>query len=259
MQDLKVTLIQTELYWQNVTANLSMLEEKIWTIQEENDLIILPEMFNSGFTMEASKVAEPMNLTTMKWMKQIASQRKAVVTGSYIVKEGGTFYNRLIWMRPNGEFDIYDKRHLFRMAGENEVFSSGKTRSIFEIKGWKICPVICYDLRFPVWLRNRNNEYDLLICIANWPASRSLAWKALLQARAIENLAYVAGVNRVGTDGKNIPYNGESSFFSPKGDILFSSDNKEQIKTMTFSKGDLDKFRKAFPAFMDADQFSIED
>jgi omega-amidase len=257
MQDLKVTLIQSELHWQNSGANLAMFEEKIWQIKGKTDLIILPEMFNSGFTMDAKSVAEPMNFTTFKWMKQMAEQTGAVVTGSFVVKEDNNFFNRLIWMQPNGEWDKYDKRHLFRMAKENDHFSAGNSRIIKELKGWKICPLVCYDLRFPVWSRNQNLEYDLLIYVANWPAVRVSAWDALLKARAIENLSYTIGVNRVGEDGNGIAYDGHSSVYGPKGESIFLKNDTEDISTITLSKSDLVDFRTKFPAQMDADRFEI--
>jgi omega-amidase len=257
MQDLKVTLIQSELHWQNSGANLAMFEEKIWQIKGKTDLIILPEMFNSGFTMDAKSVAEPMNFTTFKWMKQMAEQTGAVVTGSFVVKEDNNFFNRLIWMQPNGEWDKYDKRHLFRMAKENDHYSAGNSRLIKELKGWKICPLVCYDLRFPVWSRNQNLEYDLLIYVANWPAIRINAWDALLKARAIENLSYSIGVNRVGDDGNGIDYDGHSSVYGPKGESLFLKNDTEDISTITLSKSDLVDFRTKFPAQMDADRFEI--
>ena len=257
MQDLTITLIQTELYWENPVANRSMLEEKLWKIKGATDLIVLPEMFTTGFTMDAAKHAEPMNLTTFKWMKQQAAQTKAVVTGSYIVQESGKFFNRLIWMRPDGSFEWYDKRHLFRMAGEHHVYGSGSKKIVQEIHGWKICPLICYDLRFPVWSRNINLSYDLLIYVANWPEARSLPWQILLQARAIENLSFVAGVNRVGLDGNNIPYSGNSSIINFKGEISYTCNNKEDLHSETLSWSDLQAFREKFPAHLDADSFSF--
>jgi omega-amidase len=258
MQDLNVTLIQTELYWEDAAANLAMLEEKIWQIKDPTDLIILPEMFNSGFTMNAAAVAEPMNLTTFKWMKQQAAQTGAVVTGSFVVREDNKFYNRLVWMEPDGSYDYYDKRHLFRMAEEHQTYSAGNKRLIKTLKGWRICPMVCYDLRFPVWSRNRNNEFDLLIYVANWPASRSKPWDILLQARAVENLCYVAGVNRVGTDGKGIDYTGYSTVVNFKGDKLFIYDEGQAfIHTEVLDRESLEEFRKKFPAYLDADTFTI--
>ena len=279
MQDLSVTLIQTDLYWENPTANLANLEEKIAQISSPTDLIILPEMFNTGFTMNVKSVAEPMNFTTFKWMKQQAEKTKAVVTGSYIVKEGENCYNRLIWMRPDGSYETYDKRHLFRMGGENNNFSGGEKRLIVELKGWKICPLICYDLRFPIWSRQgftkeQSHEgtkaqsenmdvsdsqltYDLLIYVANWPAVRSKVWATLLQARAIENLSYCIGVNRVGEDGMGLHYNGNSAIIDFKGNQTFYQTDSEAICTQVLTKQDLEDFRTKFPAFLDADNFEI--
>ncbi len=257
MQDLKITLIQSDIHWENTGANLAMFEEKIWSIREQTDVIVLPEMFTTGFTMEAHRLAEPMNLTTFKWMKQLSAQTGAAITGSFIVKEKELYFNRLIWMQPDGSFFSYDKRHLFRMAGEHNVYSQGNQKVIINWKGWKIYPLICYDLRFPVWSRNRANEYDLLLYVANWPEARRLPWKSLLQARAIENLSYVAGLNRVGEDGKGILYAGESTIISPKGECLWQRENIEEIYTHTLNKQELNSFRSKFPADLDADIFEI--
>ncbi|UZR93910.1 amidohydrolase [Chondrinema litorale] len=257
MEDLKISLIQTELYWENIQANLSNLEEKIWEITEDTDLILLPEMFNTGFSMNAKALAEPMNLTTTKWMKQMAAQTKAVICGSFIAVEDGKYYNRLIWMQPDGNYSYYDKRHLFRMAKEELTFSAGSTKNVVELKGWKICPLICYDLRFPVWSRNLNNQYDLLLYVANWPAARESAWNALLPARAVENLCYVAGLNRCGEDGKNIPYQGDSQVVDFYGKKILDMENEEDIATITLSAERLEKYRKKFPAHLDADNFNL--
>ena len=284
MQDLSVTLIQTDLYWENPTANLANLEEKIAQISTHTDLIILPEMFNSGFTMNAKIVAEPMNLTTFKWLRQQAKKANAVVVGSFIVREDVHFYNRLIWMRPDGSFEKYDKRHLFRMGNEHLTFMGGKERLIVELKGWKICPLICYDLRFPVWSRQqaqshegtnaqseRNAEednsqltthnsqlsYDLLIYIANWPAARSQVWDTLLQARAIENQSYCIGVNRVGNDGMGLNYSGNSAVIDFKGNQLFYQKDLEVIHNQILNYQELIDFRNKFPAYLDADEFFI--
>ncbi len=257
MQDLKLALIQSDIYWQQKEANLAMFEEKIWQIDQPVDIIVLPEMFQTGFTMEHQGLSEPMNLTTFKWMKQMAAQKKAVVTGSYIVQEKGKVYNRLVWMQPDGLYKTYDKRHLFRMAEEDRYYAMGESRLLVEWKGWKICPLICYDLRFPVWARNRNLEYDLLLYVANWPAVRVSAWDALLKARAIENVSYSVGLNRVGEDGKGIAYNGHSGAYSPKGEVLAFSET-EEIIYLTLSKASLERFRTKFPAHLDADPFDIK-
>ncbi len=257
MEHLRLALIQSDIYWHQIDANLAMFEEKIWQINEPADIIVLPEMFQTGFTMEHEGLSEPMNLTTFKWMKQMAAQKNAAVTGSYIVKEGGKTFNRLVWMQPDGQYKTYDKRHLFRMADEHKHFAEGMDRLVVEWKGWKICPLICYDLRFPVWSRNVNLDYDLLLYVANWPAVRVNAWDTLLKARAMENVAYSVGLNRVGKDGKDIEYNGHTGAYSPKGEELaFSTD--EEIIHVTLSKESLDSFRKKFPAHLDADQFSIQ-
>jgi predicted amidohydrolase len=239
-----------------------MLEEQIFSLSEPTDLIVLPEMFTTGFTMDAQAVAEPMNLTTFRWLKQMAAQTRAVVTGSYVVKEKNSYFNRLIWMQPDGQFDSYDKRHLFRMAGEDGIYTAGEQRLIKEWKGWRICPLICYDLRFPVWSRNRTEAstdfaYDLLLYVANWPAPRRTAWNTLLQARAIENLSYVAGVNRVGEDGNGHVYTGDSALIDFKGDVLFRQTDREAIHQQTLSLDDLRTFREKFPANLDADAFTI--
>ncbi len=256
MQDLTVSLIQTELHWENTGANLAMLEEKIWQINQPADLIILPEMFNTGFSMKADALAEPMNFTTFKWMKQQAAQTGAVVTGSYIVKEDGKYFNRLIWMQPDGQWASYDKRHLFRMATEHDVYTPGSKKIVQEWKGWKICPLVCYDLRFPVWSRNTEN-YDLLLYVANWPAARVQAWDILLQARAVENLSYVAGVNRTGTDGNEVSYNGHSALYNFKGETVLACGEQQGIYTTTLSKDALAAFREKFPAHLDADRFTL--
>ena len=239
-----------------------MLEERIFNLPDPTDLILLPEMFTTGFTMDAHAVAEPMNLTTFRWLKQMAAQTGAVVTGSYVVQDKGKYFNRLIWMQPDGQFDTYDKRHLFRMAGEDSIYTAGTKRIIKEWKGWRICPLICYDLRFPVWSRNtsgQSNEfsYDLLLYVANWPAARRNAWNTLLQARAIENLSYVIGVNRTGTDGNGHPYTGDSAVIDFKGDVLCRHSDTEIIHQQTLSLDELRAFREKFPANLDADAFTL--
>lgn len=256
--DLKVALVQTDLYWENTTANLASLEEKIATITELVDIIVLPEMFSTGFTMNPASVAEPMNLTTTKWMQQVAAQTGAVVMGSFVAKEGTNYFNRLLWVEPNGTYDFYDKRHLFRMAREQESYTGGTKRIIKEWKGWKICPLICYDLRFPVWSRNVALDYDLLVYVANWPAIRSHVWNTLLQARAIENLSYVVGVNRVGNDGNGIPHTGDSAVIDFKGEVLERKSIEEGILIHTLQREPLTAFRDKFPAFLDADEFLLQ-
>ncbi len=254
---LRLTLIQTNLYWHDPVANRAMLEEKLFTLPQPTDLIVLPEMFTTGFSMEAPTLAEPMGLTTFRWLKQMAAQTGAVVTGSYIVQEGGAYYNRLVWMQPDGQFAYYDKRHLFRMAGEDQIYMGGNRRIIKVWKGWRICPLICYDLRFPVWSRNTPLQYDLLLYVANWPAPRRQPWNTLLQARAIENLSYVAGVNRVGQDGTGANYVGDTALIDYNGEVLLRAGAEEQIIQQTLSLDDLQTFRTKFPAYLDADSFII--
>ncbi|TAH19863.1 MAG: amidohydrolase [Cytophagales bacterium] len=260
-EEIYVTLLQTSLHWENVGANLAMLEEKIWQIDRQTDLIILPEMFTTGFTMNAKNLAEPMNLTTFKWLKQQAAQSKAVITGSYIVKENEQCFNRLIWMQPDGNFAYYDKRHLFRMANEHQHYTAGKNRLITTLNGWKFCPLICYDLRFPVWSRNvaenGQMQYDCLIYTANFPQARANAWNTLLRARAIENLSYCIGVNRTGTDGNAVGYAGESAVIDMQGNELFYQKNESIIHTIALKYSTLQEFRQRFPAYLDADDFQI--
>jgi omega-amidase len=264
MQDLKFTLIQSELHWEDAEANLSMFEEKIWQIGGSTDVIVLPEMFTTGFTMAAPKMAEHMNMRTFKWMKNMADQTGALILGSYIVTVHDRYYNRLLWMEPGGNFKTYDKRHLFRMANEHKIYASGESLLVASWRGWRICPLICYDLRFPVWSRNKweatlkRPSYDVAVYVANWPTARIDAWNTLLKARAIENLSYVVGVNRVGQDGNGIEYNGHSSVISPKGEVIFSNEGVESIRTLELSSNSLSAFRDRFPAYLDADDFTIE-
>ena len=257
MEDLKIALIQTTLVWENHSANLELMDKHLAKINAA-DLIVLPEMFTTGFSMEPARLAEKMNGKTMNWLTQKAKEKNAVITGSFIVEENGKYYNRLIWMKPNGSYENYDKRHLFRMAGENNQYHEGFKKLIVELKGWKICPLICYDLRFPVWSRNNQNEYDVLLYTANWPEARNFAWKSLLPARAIENQCYVVAVNRVGMDGKALHYSGDSVVLNFLGKPLTTANaGKEEIIEAILKFEDLEKFRKAFPASLDQDKFEI--
>jgi omega-amidase len=264
MQDLRITLIQSDLHWEDVEANLSMFEEKIWQINGSTDVIVLPEMFTTGFSMNASRLAEHMNMKTFKWMKQMADQTGALILGSFICTVHGRYYNRLLWMEPGGVFKTYDKRHLFRMDNEHKTFTPGESLLIGTWKGWRICPLICYDLRFPVWSRNKWDHnanklsYDLAIYVANWPMTRIDAWNTLLRARAIENLSYVVGVNRVGQDENGVEYNGNSAIISPKGDSIITIDGSESIRTLELNANALHAFRDRFPAYVDGDDFTIE-
>ncbi len=261
ISNLKIALIQSLLHWKSVGANLAMFEEIIWNIESKVDLILLPEMFSTGFTMDVAELAEPMNFTACKWMKQMAAQTGSVISGSVIIKDNGDFFNRLLWVTPEGIVSWYDKRHLFRMASEDAYFSVGTDRKIFILKGWKILPQVCYDLRFPVWSRNRSMEdgleYDFSFYVANWPSPRSHAWDILLQARAVENLSYCAGVNRIGTDGNGISYSGHTSVYDFKGERVVFSENEEKVIVVDLEYDRLQAYREKFPAWRDADKFDL--
>jgi omega-amidase len=259
MENLKITLFQGYLFWENIDKNLQNIALRLSNIREKTDLIILPEMFNTGFTMNAEKLAEPLNGKTMIWMHKIAKEFDCVVTGSLIIKDGGNFYNRLIWMRADGKYQCYDKRHLFTLAKEHNTYTAGKDKLIVELKGWKICPVICYDLRFPVWLRNVNEEYDLLIIVANWPERRALHWRTLIPARAVENEAYVIGVNRVGHDGNEVYHSGDSTCVGPNGNIIYYKRDEEDVYTFSIIGDEIIKTRRTLPFLKDADAFEIKE
>lgn len=255
MRDLTITLIQTPLHWENSTANREMFCTHI-EAAGATDLIILPEMFTTGFSMRSKTLAEDMHGETIQWMQTQSHRTGAAIIGSLILRENQYIYNRLVFMRPDKTFVHYDKRHLFRMAGEHENYRAGEQQLIVTYNDWRICPLICYDLRFPVWSRNRQN-YDLLIYIANWPEPRRHAWRALLAARAAENIAYVAGVNRIGTDGNQLHYTGDSAIIDMTGKHLWECASQSAVKTMTLSAQDLLSFRKNFPMHLDADNFSL--
>lgn len=257
MQDLTVTVIQSDLAWENREKNVSRFEARLAALGQDCDLIVLPEMFTSGFTMNAAANAEPHNGPTVAWMREMAARTKADLTGSLIIKDGGRFYNRLYWVKPDGNTAWYDKRHLFRMADEHSVYNAGRQNITVELKGWKVRPFICYDLRFPVWSRNRRNEYDAAVYVANWPQRRTEHWRALLLARAIENQCYVIGVNRVGRDGLGVEYSGDSMIADPLGNELVRLRNGEAVHTQRLSRHTLDNFRQKFPAWMDGDGFEI--
>ena len=253
MQDLTITIIQTELFWEDIPANLDRMEQKIDGIVEATDLIILPEMWTTGFTLNAEKLAETMNGASVSWMAAKARQKSAHLLGSIIIKEEGKYFNRLIWAKPDGEILTYDKKHLFRMADEHKVYAAGNRHLSVEVKGWKLQTFICYDLRFPVWCRNQQNQYDVAIFIANWPARRASHWKLLLQARAVENQAYVLGVNRVGKDGNDLDYSGDSTLVEPQGNILFAAAQIPCVFTAKLDYNRISEFRESFTAWMDAD------
>jgi predicted amidohydrolase len=261
MSALSITTIQTNLIWEDKAANLYALEQKINSIQDPTEIVVLPEMFSTGFSMQPSLFAETMEGETLNWMKKVSTQNKIILTGSIIIEEDGKYYNRLIWMLPNGEYGYYDKRHLFAFGQEDKFYNAGNKRLIAQVKGFKINLQVCYDLRFPVWARQQNKsggmEYDVLIYIANWPEKRSHAWKTLLCARAIENQCYVVGVNRVGTDGNNIYHSGNSLVIDPLGQVLYHMSDDEDVNTITISKDYLNEVREKFPFWKDGDGFSL--
>jgi predicted amidohydrolase len=221
-----------------------------------HEVVVLPEMFATGFSMKPELMAETMNGSSVAWMKRMAAQYRCIITGSLMIEEEGKYYNRLVWMQPDGICGHYDKRHLFAFAGEDQHYTNGSKRFIASVKGWKICLMVCYDLRFPVWLRNQNEEYDVLIVVANWPERRSLAWRTLLQARAIENQSYTVGVNRVGDD-IHVHYNGDSSVFAPLGETIWQQSNDACVHTVTLNKEALQQVRNDLPFLKDADRFVI--
>lgn len=260
MPDLTVTLIQSNLHWENPEANLKMFDQKIDKVAHETELIVLPEMFTTGFSMNAEKLAEKMDGKTVEWMKQKAGEKNIVLTGSLIIEEDGRYFNRLLWVLPNKEIAYYDKRHLFSYADEQKFYTPGKKRLIAQVNGWKIGLCICYDLRFPVWLRQPSEpekRFDLLICVADWPASRALAWNTLLQARAIENQCFVAGVNRTGKDGNGIAYEGDSCLIDPQGTVIKKKHQEETLITRTLPKNKIKETRDRYPFLEDADRFVI--
>jgi predicted amidohydrolase len=254
---MKISIIQQNIVWEDKTRNFERLEKLVSNLSN-TDIIILPEMFNTGFSMDPERLGEPPFSETFDWMLHASEEGNFGICGSYIVKENGNFYNRWLFVTPEKKSWQYDKRHLFTITNEESSFTHGTKRLIFKFRGVKISPNICYDLRFPVWSRNRN-DYDLLINSANWPEPRRDVWLTLLKARAIENLCYVAGANRVGTDGNSVKYCGDSMIISPKGEILASAQkNKECSISADISMTELTEFRKKFPVQKDADKFSIE-
>jgi predicted amidohydrolase len=274
---LKVTIIQSNLHWENKEANLAMFEQKLMQVKDNMEIVVLPEMFNTGFSMKPELLAEKMDGISVEWMKRVSKEKKIILAGSLIVEENGNYFNRLIWMQPNGQYGYYDKRHLFAFGGEDQKYSSGSKRLIASVKGWKINLLVCYDLRFPVWARqsipltlladgtfeksgDENNaapEYDVLIYVANWPERRNHAWKTLLQARAIENQCYVVGANRVGNDGNELYYSGDSMIVDPLGEVLYTSAYEENIFTCSLPLEKLLTVRAKFPFLKDGDPFIV--
>ncbi|MCX7055365.1 MAG: amidohydrolase [Proteobacteria bacterium] len=254
--NLRVTMIQADLAWQDPATNRRNLAAHFRGLAGHTDLIVLPEMFTTGFSMEASSLAETMAGATVAWLREESAAVGCAITGSLIVEENGQHYNRLVWATPDGGIAHYDKRHLFRMAREQEHYAAGNRRLVVEIKGWRVCPLVCYDLRFPVWSRNRG-DYDVLLYVANWPSRRRTAWSALLRARAIENLCYVVGVNRVGKDGNGASYSGDSVALDFLGQVLGGDRGGDFVETAVLDRESLATFRCDFPVHLDADDFEL--
>ncbi|RAP57803.1 amidohydrolase [Oleiagrimonas sp. MCCC 1A03011] len=265
MQPLRLTLVQADTRWHDAASNRAYYRELLHRHGEIGDLVVLPEMFLTGFTNETDSQAEPLEGPGLEWMRARAAECDAVVTGSLVIRrEDGQSVNRLLWVRPDGSFAQYDKRHLFRMAGEHHHYAAGASPLTIELHGWRVRPLVCYDLRFPVWSRNRRcagarggMDYDVLLYVANWPAPRRTAWRTLLRARAIENLGYCVGVNRVGTDGNDVPYAGDSAAIDPLGESLVELGEQELVVTVSLDPESLMSHRQRFPAWMDADTFTL--
>ncbi|MCX6304359.1 MAG: nitrilase family protein [Bacteroidetes bacterium] len=263
MQDLRVTLVQTNLFWEETQKNLGHFDQMIGSISEPTDLILFPETFNTGFSINPATCAESMDGPSMQFLRTKAREKDTVIMATLLISGENGCYNRLVCMYPDGRFETYDKRHLFRLSEEQKIFKAGHHQLIIEVKGWKISPVICYDLRFPVWSKNTWSEgkyaYDLLVCLANWPASRAHIWKILLAARGIENQACVAGVNRIGDDGHGTWHSGDSMALDSRGRVVYAAkEGMEEIETVTFSAEDLQLFRDSFTVGMDWDHFTLQ-
>lgn len=257
-EELKIAVIQANLVWENPIQNRLNFSNKINALKAQVDLIVLPEMFTSGFTMNAPEVAETMQGETTKWMLEISKEKQAAVVGSFIISEENKYYNRLLLVKPNGSIETYDKRHTFTLAGEDKVYQAGNEKLIVTYKGWKICPLVCYDLRFPVWARNVE-DYDVLIYVANWPKPRIAAWDALLKARAIENMSYCIGVNRVGLDASNYEYTGSSAVYDVLGEKISNiALGKEQVEIVTLNKKHIKKYRDKLQFLSDKDSFNLK-
>lgn len=260
MQDLRISLCQTNLDWENAPSNCRVFEEQLSVLAPgSTDLILLPEMFTTGFSMNSSNLAEPMDGPSVQWMRKMADRHNSAIAGSLIISESGNYYNRLLLVEPGiGITAYYDKKHLFGLAGENQYFSPGKLKKFIEYKGWRIGMFICYDLRFPAWTRN-HDQLDLMIFLANWPDKRIKAWNTLLPARAIENQCFVAGVNRIGLDGNGIPYTGSSAVYSYDGEALLNLKDKNQTETLSLNAHDLAVYKRAYPFLADRDTYTFLD
>jgi predicted amidohydrolase len=255
--NLNITRIQTSIKWENKEYNLSNFAKKIHSLRKNTDLIILPELCTTGFTMNVREHAESMDGETVNWFKQMAISKGCAITGSIIIQEQGNYLNRLIWADKNGQISYYDKKHLFRMGKENDFYTSGKNKLITELNGWKIQPMICYDLRFPVWSRN-TEDVDLMIYVAHWPGVRTYPWKQLLIARAIENQCYVCGINAIGLDGNGIEYLGNSMVIDAKGNPLWQANEQRDLShTIELNRDALERFRQKFPVLKDVENFTL--
>lgn len=254
--DLKISIIQTDIAWEDKATNLAHYEQKIQALKGQQHIIVLPEMFSTGFSMKPEQLAELMDGASVQWMKRMAQENRSIITGSLIIEADGRYYNRMLWVLPNGEIGHYDKRHLFSYADEHKHYTPGEKRFIASVNGWKICLLVCYDLRFPVWARN-TDDYDAIIYVANWPEQRNMVWETLLQARAIENMSYVVGVNRVGTDGNGHHYIGNSSVYGPLGELIWKRAEEEYIHTETLSYNTIAAARERFTFLNDRDKFML--
>jgi len=253
MSHLKVTLVQADLAWEDPVANRAYFDRVLASAEAAADLVVLPEMLTTGFTMAGDKCAETMDGPSVSWLRNKAAELRSDVAGSLIIREDGQLYNRLVWATAGGRLYFYDKRHLFRMSGEHRVYGAGQSQMTVTIGAWRIRPFICYDLRFPIWTRNIDKAYDVALFVANWPAARAAHWMALLTARAIENQSYVIGVNRVGLDGNGHAYAGDSMVLDPQGKILFQAQDKEVLHTADLDAASQEAYRESFPAWRDAD------
>jgi len=257
---MKVALVQTSLFWEDKNKNLQHFTSIIESQKEPIDVFVLPEMFTTGFSMNSSQLSEKLGDSTTQWMIHLAFKKNACIVGSFITTDEKNYFNTLVWAYPDRQYQYYHKRHLFRMAGEDKHYTAGTRKTIIEYKGIRFLPLICYDLRFPVWSRNKigtPEEYDVLLYVANWPEVRIDAWKKLLDARSIENLCYTIGVNRIGIDGTGKPYNGQSKAVNFKGEVIASLEDKDTVKIIEINKQELMSFREKFPAYLDADNFEI--
>lgn len=255
-RDLTLALVQADLAWERIDDNLERMRQHLAALQGVR-LVVLPEMFTTGFSMSAQSVCEPMDGKGVAWLRETAASMRADVVGSLAIADGGRFFNRLVWAQPDGSLHRYDKKHLFSFAGEHKHYTPGRDALVVELDGWRIAPFICYDLRFPVWSRNRGGRYDLALYVANWPQRRAAHWKALLPARAIENQSYVVGLNRVGMDGNGLAYSGDSMVIDPAGEILYKAHDGVEVKTVVLSRSRLDDVRKQFPFLQDADPHEL--